>query len=124
MLAEVAQAGATIFDPSTPAGARLDSMGQFFTQLSDDMSGGPAADRFDDMLTLLAALVHAGRPLTADQLAVALAWPTDRVARAAHDAAHHPDVTDPVRLDHDESGYRAIAQAGRLSTAQREALRP
>jgi predicted transcriptional regulator len=82
--AELAQQGAKVFDPATPAGARLDLMGRFFGQLSDDMAGGPGI--FSDALTVLAALVYTGRPLTTDQLATGLDWPPERVADALRDA--------------------------------------
>jgi hypothetical protein len=123
MLADTAQQGAKIFDAGTPAGARLDHMFQFFTQLSDDMAGGPTAAAFGDMLTVLAALVYVGAPRTVDQLATALDWPPDRVTDALHDAERHPDVTDPVALRRPALGaYTITARPERLTTAQREAL--
>jgi DNA-binding transcriptional ArsR family regulator len=123
MLADTAQRGAEIFDAATPAGARLDHMGQFFTQLSDDMAGGPTAAAFGDMLTVLAALVHAITPRTVDQLATALDWPPDRVTSALRDAERHPDITDPVALQYTEPGtYTITAKPDRLTTTQREAL--
>lgn len=123
MWADAARQGAKIFDAATPAGARLDHMGQFFTRLSDDMAGGPTAAVFGDTLTVLAALVHAGAPLTVDQLAAALDWPPDRVNNALHDAEQHPDITDPVALQYAEPGtYTITARPDRLTTAQREAL--
>jgi len=123
MWADTAQQGAKIFDAATPAGARLDHMGQFFTQLSDDMAGGPTAAVFGDTLTMLAALVHAGAPLTADRLATALDWPPDRVTNALHDAERHPDITDPVALRRVEAGtYTIEARPDRLTPTQREAL--
>jgi DNA-binding transcriptional regulator GbsR (MarR family) len=125
MLADTAQQGAKVLDTATPAGARLDQLGKFFTQLSDDMSGGPTAAVFDDALTVLAALVHAGAPLTADQLATALDWPPDRVTIALHDAELHPDITDPVALRRTEpSAYAIEARPNRLTPTQRKALSP
>jgi predicted transcriptional regulator len=123
MLAETAQQGAKVLDTATPAGARLDQIGKFFTQLGDDMIGGPTAAVFDDTLTVLAALVHAGMPRTADQLATALDWPPDRVTNALHDAEQHPDITDPVALRRTEPGtYTIRARPDRLTPTQREAL--
>ncbi|MFE4372006.1 MarR family transcriptional regulator [Streptomyces sp. NPDC056835] len=123
MLADVSRRGAEILDTATPAGARLDRMRQFFVQLSDDMAGGPTAAVFSDTLTVLAALVHAGTPRTADQLAGALGWPLERVADALDSAERHPDIADPVSLRYDESGARTVtARPGRLTPAQREAL--
>src|SRR5262249_2017167 len=52
----------------------------------------------DDPLTVLAALVYAARPLSADDLVTALGWPRERVA--------------------------ACLGVGRLTPAQRAALRP
>ncbi|MDX6239949.1 MAG: hypothetical protein QOG10_4764 [Kribbellaceae bacterium] len=125
MLANIAQQGAEILDTATPAGARLDQLGKFFTQLSDDMAGGPTAAVFDDTLTVLAALVHAVAPLTADQLATALDWPPDRVTNALHDAEQHPDITDPVALRRTEPGiYTIEARPDRLTPTQRKALSP
>jgi predicted transcriptional regulator len=123
MLAETAQQGAKVLDTATPAGARLDQMGKFFTQLGDDMVGGPTAAVFDDTLTVLAALVHAGMPRTPDQLATALDWPPDRVTNALRDAEQHPDITDPVALRRTEPGsYTIRARPDRLTPTQREAL--
>lgn len=121
MLAETAQRGATVLDPATPAGARLDYMADFFARLSDDMTGGAAL--FDDALTVLAALVHAGGPRTGRQLAEALGWAPDRVARALDDAAKHPDVGGPVVLRRaGPGGFAVVARPERLTDAQREAL--
>jgi DNA-binding MarR family transcriptional regulator len=83
--AELAEQGASVFRPDTPAGARLDAMGRFFGQLSDDMAGGPAL--FADGLTVLAALVYTGAPLTVDQLVAGLDWPPERVTGALREAA-------------------------------------
>jgi hypothetical protein len=87
------------------------------------MAGGPTAAVFDDTLTVLAALVHAGAPLTADQLATALDWSPDRVTNALHDAEQHPDVTDPVALRRTEPGtYTIRARPDRLTPTQRKAV--
>jgi hypothetical protein len=75
------------------------------------------------MLTALAALIHASTPLTVDQLATALGWPPDRVTSALHDAERRPDITDPVALQHADSGaYTVTARPDRLTTTQRKAL--
>ena len=81
MWAEAAQRGVDIFDAVTPAGARLLQMSRFFSQLSDDMAGGPNA--LEDAVTVLAALLPA---VSADGLATALGWPPDRLAAAVRDA--------------------------------------
>jgi predicted transcriptional regulator len=122
--ADTAQQGAKIFGAATPSGARLDQMGGFFAQLANDMTGGPITPAAaDDALTVAAALVHARVPLTVNQLATALGWPMDRVANALHDADQYPGLTDPVTLQHTESGAYAItARLDRLSATQRQAL--
>ncbi|WP_422653005.1 helix-turn-helix domain-containing protein [Amycolatopsis sp.] len=121
MLADTSKQGADIFDAATPAGARLDQMSRFFAQLSEDMSGGPDVG---DALTVLAALVHAVTPRTAEQLAVALDWPFERVTNALLDVEKHPDFADPIALAFTDSGaYTVTAKPDRLTAAQREAVR-
>jgi hypothetical protein len=120
-LAETAQRGVETFTAGTPTGARLDHMRRFFAQLSEDMAGGPKG--VDDVLTVAAALVHAARPRTAAQVAVALGWPVDRVAGALRDAESRPDVTDPVAVRRtDDAAYAVAAKPDRLTAAQRQAL--
>ncbi|TCO58119.1 GbsR/MarR family transcriptional regulator [Actinocrispum wychmicini] len=125
MWADAAQEGADIFGAATPSGARMAQMGRFFAQLSQDMAGDTTPPTSDDAFTVLAALVHAlGEPRTIDELAVALDWPKDRVATALNDARRRPDMTDPVTVHRLDSGaYTAAARPGRLTAAQREALR-
>ncbi|MFH8989734.1 MarR family transcriptional regulator [Streptomyces sp. NPDC017940] len=123
MMADTAQAGADVLGPGTPAGARLDSMRQFFTSLSDEMAGGTTASAFADALTVLAALVQAAVPLTAGASAAALGWPQERIATALHDAEQHPDIADPLAVHRSEQGtYGVAVRAGRLSAAQCAAL--
>lgn len=123
MWVEAARRGVDIFDAGTPAGARLGQMRQFFAGLSDDMSGGPAGALAADVLTVLAALVHTGAPLTADQLATALGWPPARVADALGAAEEHPDVSSPVALRRAApDAYTAAARPEWLTAPQREAL--
>jgi DNA-binding transcriptional regulator GbsR (MarR family) len=123
MWADTARQGVELFDVATPAGARLHHMFGFFARLGDDMAGGPAEAAVGDALTVLAALVHAGAPLTVDELAAALDWPPDRVAGALHDAGQHPYVTDPVAPRRTATGaYTITAAPDRLTTTQREAL--
>ncbi|KYF76660.1 hypothetical protein BE11_08370 [Sorangium cellulosum] len=123
MWADTSRQGAEILGATTPAGARLGHMGRFFARLGDDMAGGPIDDALGDALTVLAALVHAGAPLTVHQLAAALGWPRDRIASALQDAERHPDVTDPVALRRTAPGtYAIVARLDRLTTTQREAL--
>jgi len=118
--AEMAREGAELFDVSTPAGARLEQMGRFFTQLSVDMSGGPTTAAADDAMTIFAALAHAASPLTADQLATALDWPLDRVAKALADAESYSAFTDPISLGRPTpETYSLAATPGRLTPTQR-----
>jgi hypothetical protein len=86
LLAETAQRGVEVFDPATPAGARLEEMRRFFAQLSEDMSGGPGSVT-DDVVAVLGALVRAVTPEAAAGLATQLGWPPDRVGQALRDAA-------------------------------------
>lgn len=121
--AEAAQYGAKLFGLDTPAGERLDKMGTFFAQLSDDMSGGPTALAADDALTLLAALLHAGTALSAAQLSRALTWPRTRVDDALTAAETYAFFTDPVVIARrPDNTYTATAKPLRLTTAQRTAL--
>jgi hypothetical protein len=110
--ADTARRGARLLGPRTTAGARLEQMGRFFTALGDDMAGGPAAEPVEDALTVLAALLHAGAPLTAEQL-----------ARALRDAVAHPEAAGPAALLRTRQGaYTVTAAPGRLSDHQRLAL--
>jgi hypothetical protein len=121
--ADTAEQGAEIFGAATPAGARLELMGQFFAQLAHEMAGGPISAG-EDVLTVLAALIYAGSPLTVGQLAAALGWPSDRVASALSEAEQRPEIADPVALQRAESGtYTLTARLDRLSAPQRQALR-
>ncbi|MFI1824933.1 hypothetical protein ACH41E_00550 [Streptomyces sp. NPDC020412] len=99
-------------------------MALFFTRLSEDMAGGPVATAAgENALTVVAALAHAGVPLTVAQLATGLDWPVDRVLRALADAERHPDLTDPVvprRVAPD--AYALGVRASRLSATQCAAL--
>ena len=121
-LADTARRGVELFDVTTPTGARLDHMRQFFARLGEDMAGGP--EGADDVLTVAAALVHAARPCTADLLATALGWPVDRVVEALRLAERRPDVTDPVAVRDNGSGaYGVTVKPDRLTAAQCAALR-
>lgn len=124
--ADTAQQGAEIFGAATPAGARLHQMRRFFAQLAMEMTGGPiSAATADDALTVAAALLYARTPLTVDQLASALDWPSERVTSALHAAEQHPDITGPVALQQTGPGtYTMTARLDRLSTSQRQTLSP
>ena len=123
-IATAAQRGIEIFGADTTAGARLGRMGQFFGRLSEQMNGSTLAEPVVyDALTVLAALVHAGRPLPLDTLTTALGWPRDRTATALDTIQRQPAVADPfvLRAVGPET-YGVTARADRLSPAQRHAL--
>lgn len=121
--AELATEGAELFGTDTPTGARLQQMAGFFARLSDDMSGGPTAAAANDAATILAALIHAGRPLTATHLATALDWPEDRIATALQDAESYSAYTDPIALHRPTpSTYTVAATPTRLTPTQRQLL--
>jgi len=61
------------------------------------MSGGPGFAVVEDGITMLAALWHAARPLTADELAAALDWPLIRVTDALALATKEIQLT-PTQL--------------------------
>ncbi|WP_449291532.1 helix-turn-helix domain-containing protein [Nonomuraea maritima] len=121
--ADAARRGVQVFGGATPAGARLNEMARFFARLSANMAGSQGRAAVGDMLTVIAALVHAGEPLTVAQLSTALGWPPDRVTSAVRGAERHPEISDPVTVQGDESGaYSITAPDHRLTPAQREAL--
>ncbi|WP_433514766.1 MarR family transcriptional regulator [Nonomuraea sp. CA-143628] len=123
-LARAAQRGVALFGAGSPAGTRLGQMGQFFDWLSGEMSGSRLTDTVrGDALTVLAALVHAARPLTVDELVRALGLPADRVADALAAIEEHPVIADPLTLLRTEPGtYTVTTRSDRLSPAQRAAL--
>lgn len=123
-IAAATQRGIEIFGAGTTAGARLGRMGQFFGRLSEHMSGSTLADTVVyDALTVLAALVHAGRPLTLGTLATALDWSRDRTTAALNAIQHQPAIADPLALQAIEPDtYTLTARPDRLNPAQREAL--
>ncbi|WP_435850100.1 MarR family transcriptional regulator [Streptomyces uncialis] len=123
-IATAARRGAELFGAGTTAGGRLDRMGRFFARLSEQMRGSTLADAVAyDVLTVLAALVHAGRPLTLDAVAAALGWPRERAVVALDALRRQPDLADPLALRTVGPGtYTVIAGPDRLTPAQREAL--
>lgn len=122
--AETATEGADLLGPDTPAGARLTKMAEFFHRLSEDMAGGPSFEVIDDAFTVLAALLHATRPLTADELATALGWPLPRITDALANATKYAEYTDPVVLHQPApDAYTAIPTPTRLTPEQLAALR-
>lgn len=123
-IAVAAQQGIEIFGADTTAGSRLGKMGQFFARLSQQMSGSMLAEPIvHDALTVLAALVHAARPLTLTTLAAALDWPRDRLTAALEAIQLHPAIADPLVLRTTEpQTYTITTKPDRLSPAQRQAL--
>ncbi|MFJ4768569.1 MarR family transcriptional regulator [Streptomyces uncialis] len=123
-IATAARRGAELFGTGTTAGGRLDRMGRFFARLSEQMRGSSLTDAVAyDVLTVLAALVHAGRPLTLDAVAAALGWPRGRAAAALDALRRRPDLADPLALRTVGPGaYTVTAGPDRLTSAQREAL--
>ncbi|SDY78703.1 MarR family protein [Saccharopolyspora shandongensis] len=123
-IATAAQRGIEIFGADTTAGARLGKMGRFFARLSEQMSGSNLAEAVvHDALTALAALAHAGRPLTLDALATALDWPRERATAALDAIRHQPAIADPLALRATgPETYALSARPDRLSPAQRAAL--
>ena len=123
-VAAAAQRGVEIFGADTAAGARLGNMGQFFAKLSERMSNSALAEPSAyDALTVLAALMHAGRPLTVGALATALDWPSDRATTALDAIQRQPAIADPLALRIiAEQTYTLTTRPDRLSPAQRAAL--
>ena len=124
-IAAATQRGIGIFGPDTTAGARLASMGRFFGRLSEQMGGSTLAEAAGyDALTVVAALVDAGRPLTPDALATALGWPSGRATAALDAIRHRPAIADPLELRDAGSGTVTVtARPDRLNPVQREGIR-
>jgi hypothetical protein len=123
-IATATQRGIEIFGADTITGTRLSKMGQFFARLSEQMNGSTLANAtVYDALTVLAALVHAGQPLTLDTLATALDWPRDRTTDALDTIQRQPAIADPLALQTiNPETYTVTARPDRLSPAQRQAL--
>jgi DNA-binding transcriptional ArsR family regulator len=123
-LATAAQRGTEIFGAETAAGVRFGKMGQFFGRLGEMMSGSTIGEPAGyDALTLLAALVHACRPLTLTALATALDWPADRITAAFDVIREQPAIADPLALQAiGADAYTVTTRADRLNPAQRRAL--
>ncbi|WP_086839251.1 GbsR/MarR family transcriptional regulator [Amycolatopsis kentuckyensis] len=122
-LAAAAREGSELFGPDTTAGARLARMGRFFGRLSEQMGGSTVAEATaGDALTVVAALVHAGRPSAVDELAAALGWPRARAEAALDALRRRPAIADPLEL-RGAGTVTVTARPDRLSPAQREAIR-
>ena len=123
-IAIAARQGIEIFGAETTAGARLGEMGRFFGKLSEQMSGSSLAETaMYDALTVIAALVHGGLPLTPDALAAALGWSRDRTVAALDAIRDQPAIADPLELRATSADtYTLVARPDRLSPAQRQAV--
>ncbi|MCF6467854.1 MarR family transcriptional regulator [Nonomuraea sp. MG754425] len=123
-VAAAAWQGIELFGAGTPAGARLRRLAEFFTWISEQMNGSGLADAaVHDALTVLAALVHAARPLAVAELATALDWPVRRTAAALDALMLHPALSDPLAVERAGRGAFAVTpRPDRLSPAQRDAL--
>jgi DNA-binding transcriptional ArsR family regulator len=123
-IATAAQRGIQIFGAETTAGVRLGRMGRFFALLREQMSGSTLTDSVGyDPLTVLAALVHAGRPLTLHTLATGLDWSRDRAGDALDTIQRQPAIADPLALQTTgPETYGLTARPDRLSPAQRRAF--
>jgi DNA-binding transcriptional regulator GbsR (MarR family) len=103
--ADAARQGVEILGATTPAGARLDDMSQFFDQLARDMTGDFGGAAIDDALTVLAASMHVTSRLTPEYLATALGWPRERVVNALREAGSdrltrtQREALDPLRAN-------------------------
>lgn len=124
-IATAAQRGTEIFGADTTAGTRLAAMGRFFGRLSEQMSGSSLNEAaVYDALTVIAALVHAERPLVLGPLAAALGWPEERATAALDAIRRHPDIADPLAVRTvGRRTYGVTTRRDRLSAAQRGALR-
>ncbi|MEU8360069.1 helix-turn-helix domain-containing protein [Nonomuraea sp. NPDC048882] len=123
-VAAAARHGIEIFGAGTPAGARLGRMAGFFAWIHEQMNGSGLTDAVvHDGLTVLAALVHAARPLTVTGLAAALGWPARRAGTALDAISRRPALTDPLVVVRTGRGaYAVTPRSDRLSSAQRDAL--
>lgn len=117
--------GAAIFGAESPAGVRLGLMGRFFGELTEQIDGIDLDDpKAGDAMTVLAALVHADRALTVDELSGALGWTPTRAASALTELERRPNLADPLLVGVQGERYAVTARPDRLSQAQRAALRP
>lgn len=122
--AEITRRGAALLGAATPAGARMDEIARFHDRINEIMLRDDIAIVVGDALTVLAALLHAARPLDVAALAAALGWPEERVSAALRVVAEHPHVSGPVALIPEGSAFRAVPLTDRLTPTQLAALGP
>ncbi|MFB7251985.1 MarR family transcriptional regulator [Microbacterium sp. NPDC056234] len=122
-VADASSRGIAFFGADSAPGIRLAQMGRFFGELTDQLRGSGLADQpAGDAVIIVTALGHAGRPVTAAELAGALGWSASRIDDALQDLDQRPAVADPFIVSSDDHGYRLRARPDRLSGAQRAAL--
>jgi predicted transcriptional regulator len=120
---DVAQRGLALLGADSIAGARLARMGQFFGALTEQLRGNDLADpTVGDAKTVIAALGHIRRLMTAQQLAQALGWPSARLDAALQETRQRPALADPFVVHASDAGYRMQPRPDRLSAEQRAAL--
>ncbi|MFD6069188.1 helix-turn-helix domain-containing protein [Amycolatopsis lurida] len=119
---KISRQGADVLGVATPAGARLDDLSRFHARINEVMHDDRVAVFAGDALTVLTALLHAGRGLSLPALASALDWSPDRVSAALRVAEEHPHIAGPVRVDCHAGEYRAVPLVERLTGAQLAAL--
>ncbi len=119
---KIARQGAEVLGTSTPAGARMDDLSRFHARINEIMLDDRVAVFAADAVTVLAALLHTGRPVALESLSAALGWPPERVAAAVRVAVDHPHVAGPVTVAVEDGTYRAVALTERLTAAQLAAL--
>ena len=123
-VADAAERGIARFGADTPAGIRLGLMGGFFGALTEQIRGSDLADpTVHDARTVLAALVHARRPATRDELATALGWTATRVGEALAELEGTPTLADPFVVQAQGQQHDVRVRPDRLSSSQRAALR-
>ncbi|WP_410658909.1 helix-turn-helix domain-containing protein [Amycolatopsis sp. lyj-112] len=121
---KIARRGAEVLGTSTPAGARMDDLARFHARINEIMLDDRVAVFVADALTMLAALLHAGRTLDLGALSAALGWPAERVLDAVQVVVEHPHVAGPVTVAVEDGTYRAVPLTDRLTPAQLAALGP
>lgn len=116
--------GVEIFGAESSVGIRLGLMGRFFGGLTEHIRGMDLADpTVRDAMTVLAALVHAGRGLTTEELAGALDWPAARTADALAELEGRPTLADPFVVRAVGVRNTVGVRPDRLSPGQAAALR-
>ncbi|MCD2442133.1 helix-turn-helix domain-containing protein [Agromyces sp. SYSU K20354] len=122
-VADAATRGIAMFGPESRPGIRLAAMGRFFGGLTEQIRGTDLADpAVGDTKSVLAALVHARRSPTADQLAAALGWSTNRTLAALETIEGRPVLADPFVVRGVGERYTVQPRPDRLSADQRAAL--